>query len=88
MGCFRHFGQLVGNGTNNNHPVGPAPPPPVSGAPPYATDPSFPGQAGWVVEAKGSLPLGPDGGAAYWDFLFKDAASNLPRACACAHKRW
>ena len=45
-----------------------------AGAPPYATDPSYPGQSGWVVEEAGSLPLGKDGGSAFWDFLFKQAA--------------
>lgn len=70
-----HMGQLIGSKAPHDHPVGPGPPPPPPvGAPPYATDPSYPGQKGWVVEDRGSLPLGPDGGEAFWDFLFKNAA--------------
>ena len=122
-----HMGQLIGSKAPHDHPVGPGPPPPPPvGAPPYATDPAYPGQkgmspspatsssrprpalapappspspnqqsccscspasmmidrccpptkscAGWVVEDHGSLPLGPDGGAAFWNFLFKNAA--------------
>ena len=66
----------VGNSTSHGQPFGPSPEPAPSsfGPPPYATDPKYPGQAGWVVEGQGSLPLGPDGGTAFWDFLFKDAA--------------
>ena len=43
--------------------------------PPYADEAlGYPGAAGWVVEPGASLPLGPDGGAAFWDRLFQDAA--------------
>ena len=70
-----HFGQLVGNGTSHDHPVGPGPAPPHAGPPPYATNSSFPGKSSWVIEEKGSLPLGADGGAAFWDFLWRDAAN-------------
>ena len=72
-----HFGQLVGNRTGNGGGGGyPGPYGPMDGIgpPPYSTDPRFPGQQGWVIERSGSLPLGPDGGAAFWDFLFRDAA--------------
>ena len=46
----------------------------IFGPPPYATNSSFPGQSSWEVEAKASLPLGEDGGEAFWDYLFKEQA--------------
>ena len=58
-----HMGLWVGSNTT------------AAGAPPYATDSKYPGQGGWVVEKAGSLPLGDDGGAAFWDYLFKEAAA-------------
>jgi hypothetical protein len=55
-----HMGQLVGNSSAN-------------GPPPYAVDPSIPGQSSWVVEARGSLPLG-SGAELFWDSLFANAS--------------
>ena len=71
-----HFGELVGNSSTHpdcgNPPCGTSA---ASGAPPYSKpSEGYPGAAGWVVGTEASLPLGPDGGAAFWDQLFKDAA--------------
>ena len=55
-----HMGQLVGNSSS-------------FGPPPYATDPSVPGQSSWVVEERGSLPLG-NGSDLFWDSLFANAS--------------
>ena len=45
-----HMGQLIGSKPPHDHPIGPGPPPPPPvGAPPYATDPAYPGQKDWVV---------------------------------------
>ena len=71
-----HFGELVGNSSTHpdcgNPPCGTSA---ASGAPPYSKpSEGYPGAAGWVVGTEASLPLGPDGGAAFWNQLFKDAA--------------
>lgn len=45
-------------------------------APPPYSDPSlgYPNPNSWVIGSGASLPLGPDGGAAFWDRIFRDAA--------------
>ena len=70
-----HFGEWVGN--SSTHPdCGNPPCDTASGAPPPYSDPTlgYPGAEGWVVGTGASLPLGEDGGAAFWDKIFKDAA--------------
>ena len=45
-------------------------------APPPYSDPAlgYPNPDSWVIGSGASLPLGPDGGAAFWDRIWRDAA--------------